>query len=154
MSPSTGPTSGGPNNLFHLPVRSQRLNLRGAAIHLGISPARLRLLRLLGTGPAHTTQDSYKIEDLDRYIARLYEQADISMAEMARRRSLSAGARHSAITIAASQKQSLPIDPFMVMATRDDIIEHAVYFLLKAMALFGLIMLCVSVSPLLKTHLD
>ncbi|AQS88916.1 hypothetical protein AA101099_2099 [Neoasaia chiangmaiensis NBRC 101099] len=156
----TGDSPTKTGNLFRLPVRTQHLNLHGAAVYLGISPIRLKLLIGLGAGPTrqgdksgHGTRN-FRIEELDQYIGQFYEQADISSIEALRRREARAHLRQVAMTMTklTYTAEQNPADPFMVIMTRWEIAEHAIFFFLKAMALFGIIMLCISSSPLLKTH--
>lgn len=153
--PADHPT-GVSDNLLRLPVRVQRFNLQCAAIYLGISPLRLRVMGWFGAGPVPSEGRLFRTDDLDRYIAHLYETADISAEEMQRRRQARADQRGAALMAltqpdARSRYLPPPGDPFMTLATRNDIMSQSVFIVLKALALFGLIMLCLSISPLLKT---
>lgn len=154
--PADHPT-GVSDNLLRLPVRVQRFNLQCAAIHLGISPVRLRVMGWFGAGPVPSEGKLFRTDDLDRYITHLYEAAEISIEEMQRKRQARAGQRSAALqalTQPDAQSRYLlpPSDPFMTLATRNDMMGQSVFIILKALALFGVIMLCLSISPLLKTR--
>jgi hypothetical protein len=149
--------------LIHLPVRARTLKAPDAARYLSISYGRLRLLRLFGTGPARADADTYWVEDLDTYMAGLYERAGISSLEQARHRAEArkpadgsgpplTGAGMRALRHHAERSPIPSAAAFMQLATSRELFGHGIFFLLKAMALFGFIMLCLSSTPLLKTH--
>ncbi|MEN3168037.1 hypothetical protein [Gluconobacter sp. OJB] len=146
--------------VLHLPVRSKTLSIAEAAVHLGLPERRMKLLTLLGTGPARTqTPDrkiAYRREDLELYLIALHEKADISGTEMTRRRAQAAANRQRALElIQIGSKTGFPDpDPFMMLATGADARHHACFFVIKVMALFGLIMLCISSTPLLRAHFN
>ena len=89
-----------PGQVFHLPVRSKTLSMAEAAVHLGLPERRMKLLALLGTGPARTQAPdgkiAYRREDLELYLTALHEKADISGTEMMRRRAQAAASRQRA----------------------------------------------------------
>ncbi|EHH67375.1 hypothetical protein [Gluconobacter morbifer] len=151
----------GSGQILHLPVRSRTLSLEEAAIHLGLPQRRLRLLTHLGGGPQRAPSSrgkvTYRREDLEKYISELYEKADISGNEMSRRRSASAPARQVAIenlNTSSPDAGQAPVDPFMLMATSGELSRQSVFFVLKVLAIFGFIMLCISPTPLLRTHFN
>ncbi|MBF0891401.1 hypothetical protein HKD28_08225 [Gluconobacter sp. LMG 1744] len=153
-----GEKSGG--QVFHLPVRSKTLSRAEAAAHLALPERRMKLLSLLGTGPAHTQgpdgKIAYRREDLELYLTALHEKADISGTEMTRRRAQAAPSRQRALELVQiNSKTGFPDpDPFMMLATGADARHHACFFIIKVMALFGLIMLCISSTPLLRAHFN
>ena len=146
--------------LFHLPVRSRTLSLREAAIYLGLTPSRLRTLAFLGTGPERHRSSKgatvYQRDALDHYVATLHERAGISTAETIRRRAERAPARDDALReLLEDPNTILPEpDPFMMLATNGEVCEHGVFLMLKVLALFGFIMLCISSTPLLRAHFN
>ena len=149
-----------PGQVFHLPVRSKTLSMAEAAVHLGLPERRMKLLALLGTGPARTQAPdgkiAYRREDLELYLTALHEKADISGTEMMRRRAQAAASRQRALELVQiGSKTGCPDpDPFMMLATGADARQHAGFFVIKVMALFGLIMLCISSTPLLRAHFN
>ncbi|GEB42912.1 hypothetical protein [Gluconobacter sphaericus] len=149
-----------PGQIFHLPVRFRALSMAEAAVHLGLPERRMKLLALLGTGPARTQSPDGKIvyrrEDLELYLTALHEKADISGTEMIRRRTQAAANRQRALELVQiGSKTGFPDpDPFMMLATGADARQHACFFVIKVMALFGLIMLCISSTPLLRAHFN
>lgn len=159
-SPTHIPGDKTPRQVFHLPVRSKTLSIAEAAVHLGVPERRMKLLTLLGTGPKRTqTPDgkvAYRREDLELYLSALHEKADISGTEMTRRRARAAASRQRALELVQiGSKTGFPDpDPFMMLATGADARHHAYFFVIKVMALFGLIMLCISSTPLLRAHFN
>ncbi|MFT8716736.1 hypothetical protein [Gluconobacter potus] len=149
-----------PGQVFHLPVRSKTLSMAEAAVHLGLPERRMKLLAMLGTGPARTQAPdgkiAYRREDLELYLTALHEKADISGTEMMRRRAQTAASRQRALELVQiGSKTGFPDpDPFMMLATGADARQHACFFVIKVMALFGLIMLCISSTPLLRAHFN
>jgi len=138
--------------ILHLRVRSRMVSEADAACYLGIPKRRLKLLRIAGTGPSLQTtgkKPTFRIEDLDTYCSALYEKAGLSAMEHARHRQILVAMHEEKNGSETHPEQTLP---FMMLATQADLISHGIFFVLKAMALFGLIMLCISSSPLLKTH--
>lgn len=146
--------------VFHLPVRSKTLSMAEAAVHLGLPERRMKLLSLLGTGPARTQTPegkiAYRREDLELYLTALHEKADISGTEMTRRRAQAAASRQRALELVQiGSRTGFPDpDPFMMLATGAEARQHACFFIIKVMALFGLIMLCISSTPLLRAHFN
>ncbi|GAP23661.1 hypothetical protein GLF_0543 [Gluconobacter frateurii NBRC 101659] len=146
--------------VFHLPLRSRLLNVPEAAVYLGLSLRRLKALTLLGAGPERThTPDgrpAYKREDLETYLSVLYEKADISGTEKVRRRAERANQRNAALEhLQTDRRADLPSpDPFMMMATAGEMSHHMIFFVLKVMIIFGFILLCISPTPLLRTHFN
>ena len=149
-----------PGQVFHLPVRSKTLSMAEAAVHLGLPERRMKLLALLGTGPARTQAPdgkiAYRREDLELYLTALHEKADISGTEMMRRRAQAAASRQRALELVQiGSKTGFPDPaPFMMLAPGADARQHAGFFVIKVMALFGLIMLCISSTPLLRAHFN
>ncbi|KXV18814.1 hypothetical protein [Gluconobacter oxydans] len=149
-----------PGQVFHLPVRSKTLSMAEAAVHLGLPERQMKLLALLGTGPARTQAPdgkiAYRHEDLELYLTALHEKADISGTEMMRRRAQAAASRQRALELVQiGSKTGFPDpDPFMMLATGADARQHACFFVIKVMALFGMIMLCISSTPLLRAHFN
>ncbi|GAC88852.1 hypothetical protein Gbth_058_013 [Gluconobacter thailandicus F149-1 = NBRC 100600] len=146
--------------VFHLPLRSRLLATPEAAVYLGLSLRRLKTLSILGAGPQRThTPDgrpAYRREDLETYLSTLYEKADISDTERVRRRAERANQRNATLErLQAAPQIDLPLpDPFMMMATTGEMCQHMVFFALKVMAIFGFILLCISPTPLLRTHFN
>lgn len=159
-SPTNIPDDKTPGQVFHLPVRSKTLSTAEAAVHLGLPERRMKLLALLGTGPARTQTPegkiAYRREDLELYLTALHEKADISGTEMMRRRAQAAATRQRALELVQiGSRTGFPDpDPFMMLATGADARQHACFFVIKVMALFGLIMLCISSTPLLRAHFN
>ncbi|MCQ9156164.1 hypothetical protein [Acidomonas methanolica] len=149
---TTGASSTG-DNLLRLPPRTpgpgQRLTRTAAARYLGVSPLRLGALNWLGAGPEEQG-GFYRLETLDRYIAELYRKADLSDTEMTRRTHARAAQRLAALT-GDTAAPATP-DPFVLLATRSELVENGMFFLFKLMALFGLVLMAVSISPLIHTH--
>lgn len=118
---------------FHLPVRSKTLSMAEAAVHLGLPERRMKLLALLGTGPARTQAPdgkiAYRREDLELYLTALHEKADISGTEMMRRRAQAAASRQRALELGQiGSKTGFPDpDPFMMLATGADARQHACF---------------------------
>ena len=160
MPPSHISEQNSSGQLFHLPIRARMLAVNEAATYLGLSLRRLRLLSMLGTGPERghmpNGKPAYRREDLENYLVHLYGKADISSTEMARRRAEYANQRNSSLErFQTYPKATLPPpDPFMMMATNGEVCQHMVFFILKVMAIFGFILLCISPTPLLRTHFN
>ncbi|UMM08970.1 hypothetical protein MKW11_02540 [Gluconobacter frateurii] len=146
--------------VFHLPLRSRLLAVPEAAVYLGLSLRRLKTLAILGAGPQRTHmpdgQPAYRREDLETYLSTLYEKADISGTERVRRRGERANERNATLErLQADRHAALPKpDPLMMMATTGEMCQHTIFFALKVMAIFGFILLCISPTPLLRTHFN
>lgn len=159
-APTNGFDDNRPAQVLHMPLRSKMLSLPEAAVHLGITIRRLKILAMLGAGPARTQtaggKIAYRRDDLEFYLTALHEGADISGTEMLRRRAQAVATRQAALELVqiGATTGFPPPDPFMMLATGADARKHAAFFVIKVMALFGIILLVVSVTPILRTHFN
>ncbi|MBO1324895.1 hypothetical protein K2X14_07020 [Acetobacter sp. TBRC 12305] len=120
----------------------QVLGRKQAATYLGIPVRRLWLLEMLGGGPRPVRQSTatfqFRKEDLDRYSAELFSRAGFAADVLARYRR-------------QRQRQGdepLGLDPFMDMATRDELREVCTYLGSRAIILLGLVVIVLSHTPL------
>ncbi|GBQ63145.1 hypothetical protein AA103196_0500 [Ameyamaea chiangmaiensis NBRC 103196] len=132
-----------------LPVRAP-LDLPDAALFLGVTPLRLRFLRRLGRGPRVSRpgggRAAYWQHDLEAYRAQLYRRAGISDSEM-RRRLAAVRPQPGPVYPRAPLARAFPVDPFMDMASRDEIVAHLSVIGLRAAILVGLAIVILSHTP-------
>ncbi|MFT9015915.1 MAG: hypothetical protein ABF990_09290 [Acetobacter sp.] len=118
----------------------QVLGRRQAAAYLGIPVRRLWLLEILGGGPRPVRQATatfqFRKEDLDRYSAELFSRAGFAADVLARYRRQRQG------------EGPLDLDPFMNLATRDELREVCTYLGSRAVILLGLVVIVLSHTPL------
>jgi len=135
-----------------LPVRAP-LPISDAAVFLGVTPLRLAALRVLGGGPRITRlrgrDRMYRTEDLEAYRVELYRRADISPAEMQRRLVAQrmvpdAGPAYPRAPMA----RSYPLDPFVDMASKDELVSVFAVVGLRVAIIVGLAIVVLSHTPI------
>jgi len=136
-----------------LPIRPP-LPVADAAAFLGVTPVRLVTLRVLGGGPRVSRPGggprAYRTEDLELYRARLYARADISPAEMQRRLAAAraqpepAGPAYPRAPLARSYR----LDPFIDMASRDEMTAMLAVVGLRLAIVLGLAIVVLSHTPI------
>lgn len=164
-SATNRPGRNGGGQVLHLPVRSRGLTTEEAAVYLGMTPRRLKSLALLGGGPSRREEGNrgeaaggglWRREDLEEYLALIHGRADISGPEMARRRAERSGQRNAALeSLGKGEKTPLPAtDPLVMMVSGGELRQQSVFFALKVMTIFGIMMLFLSATPLFRIHFN
>ncbi|WP_338421359.1 hypothetical protein [Acetobacter conturbans] len=124
--------------MYTFPGRSL-LDRQEAARYLGITPLRLRLLEIGRCGPVPLSPGRYRTDALDVYRSELFLKAHLPVEE-ANRRAVRALSRTDA--------QDAPLDPFVNMATRHDLLDVGMFIGGRAGIFCGLIMIVLSHTPL------
>lgn len=146
----TGPIiSDDPQATVHMFPLKRMLSMPEAAEHIGITPFRLRCLRLVRTGPHAAVKNAreimFRIEDLDAYVSSLYERVNISTTEQLRHRNEWRG-RLSGIP---ETQRGRMYDPFMQVLTRDQLLEAGANRGFRIAFIGGLFVIFLSHTPLL-----
>ncbi|MBV1833845.1 DNA-binding protein [Novacetimonas pomaceti] len=125
------------------------LSMPEAAEHIGITPFRLRCLRLVRAGPHVAVKNArellYRIEDLDSYVLSLYDRVNISTTEQLRHRNEWRGR----IAGLPDTQRGRISDPFMQVLTRDELLEAGANRGFRVAFLGGLFLIFLSHTPLL-----
>ncbi|ACI52597.1 conserved hypothetical protein [Gluconacetobacter diazotrophicus PA1 5] len=141
----------GAATVHHFPLR-RMLPLEDAALYLGIPARRLRILGLLNAGPRpaarHGRNAMYRVEDLDRYVATLYAEARISMAEQARQRQEWRVRAATTVDFDAHGRRRGPVDPCMQILTLNALVSVGSPLVLKMLFVSGLGVIFLSHTPL------
>lgn len=118
----------------------QVLGRAEAAEYLGIPARRLRFLEMLGCGPKAVSHRAgaiqFRKEDLDIYSAEQFSRAGLGADALSRYRSMRALADYKGL------------DPFMDMASRDELSQACTYIGGRVGIGLGLVVIVLSHTPL------
>ena len=118
--------------------RQHLLNAQDAALYLGMPRRRLRLLVALGGGPRQVRPRGVappsRREPPDQYRAAQFEQAGLTAEALAHYR--------------RQRATSVGLDPFMDMASRDELWRLGTWFGSRAVIMAGLVVIVLSHTPL------